>query len=152
MLELTSAIQQSTTDFGIIWAAIITAIGVVIGGIILIIVKRVRPIVGVKDMWEQINTQNDQISKQNDKIVGQNSTIVELQKAVNTLQQEAFTFRQTQLGINRNLGEGFDALYGYVLRTTTSGTTPDFTPDESRKVNSARALREAQVNQPEMYI
>lgn len=145
MLELTSAIQQSTTDFGIIWAAIITAIGVVIGGIILIIVKRVRPIVGVTDMWKQINTQNEQIAEQN-------GTIVELQKAVNTLQQEAFTFRQTQLSINRNLGEGFDALYGYVLRTTTSGSTPDFTPDESRKVNSARALREAQINQPEMYI
>jgi len=137
--------QAYDSNFGVIVAAIIGAIGVVVAGLILIIVKKVKPAVGVKDMWEQINTQNRQISNQN-------NTILQLQNAVNELQKDAVTFRENQMGINHNLGEGFDALYGYVLRTTDTGSVPTFTPGEAYKINRARALRLEQINQPETYI
>lgn len=142
ILDTITSVQQQSADVGLIWAAIITAIGATIGGVALIIVKRVRPAVGVTDMWNQINTQNVQIGEQN-------RTIVELQRAVNELQEESITFRQGQ----QSLGEGFDALYGYVMRTTASGEVPAFTKDEARRINKARALREAIISsQPEMYI
>lgn len=152
MMTMIFTAVSAQTDQGLIWAAIIGAIGVVVAGVLLIVVKRVKPAVGVTDMWKQINTQNEEIRNQN-------KTIGELQSAVNTLQEQAVTtlreqaiFRDTQFRINQNLGDGFDALYGYVLRTTTSGTEPSFTPEESSRINKARATRADQKNQPEVHI
>lgn len=119
-----------------VWGAIITAFGVIVGSVILIIVKRTKPAVGTVDMWKQINSQNATITSQNSDISG-------LQTAVAKLQQQRLDDRETQLNVNRVMGDGFDALSGYVRRTTAAGRKPEFSDDEREKIERARALRDS---------
>lgn len=101
----------------------------VIGILGLIIARMVRRPVSQVDLWAQINKQNDQITV--------------LQNRLSTIESQRTSDRNQQLNINRVMGDGFDALSGYVRRTTAVGRRPDFTDDERDKIEKARALRDS---------
>jgi hypothetical protein len=90
----------------------------------LLVVRKLRGPVTVQDLWaenRQLRTDLDAVSQKVDGLV---------------------RYRETQLTVNRIMGEGFDALSGYVERTSAeAGVKPEFTSAEHDAVERARALR-----------
>lgn len=91
----------------------------------LVIVRRLKGPVTIQDLWaenRQLRTDLDAVSQKVDRLV---------------------QGRETQLAVNRIMGEGFDALSAYVERDTDArDTKPVFTRAEHDAIARARALRD----------
>lgn len=95
-----------------------------IGALGLIIVRRLRGPVTVQDLWAENRSLRDDLT--------------EVSRKVDQLVRN----EQVQLGVNRIMGEGFDALSGYVERTSDeAGIKPAYTRAEHESIERARALR-----------
>jgi hypothetical protein len=101
-------------------ASVIVAI---IGAIALIVVRRTRGPVAIQDLW----TENRQLR----------TDMTSLEAKVDKL----IASKETQLTVNRIMSEGFDALSGYVERTTEQGHQPSYTSSEALAIHRARTLR-----------
>ena len=108
------------------WVAPVASLCVaVIGATALVIVRKIRGPVTIQDLWAE----NRQLREDLDAISSKVDTLV--------------AGRETQLTVNRIMGEGFDALSAYVERDSEErGTTPAFTRAEHNAIDRARALRE----------
>lgn len=99
-------------------ASIIVA---VVGAVGLIVVRRTRGPVAIQDLWAENRQLRADLQALEEKVDGLLHT------------------RETQLTVNRIMGEGFDALSAGVARLTSQ---PTFTPAELAAISRARALRE----------
>lgn len=95
----------------------------VIGALALMIVRLIRGPVAIQDLW----TENRELRKD--------------LKSLETKVDGLIADRESQLTVNRIMGEGFDALSGYVERTTEHGMKPTYTHAEHTAIERARALR-----------
>jgi hypothetical protein len=95
----------------------------VIGALALMIVRLIRGPVAIQDLW----TENRELRKD--------------LKSLETKVDGLIADRESQLTVNRIMGEGFDALSGYVERTTEHGMKPTYTHVEHMAIERARALR-----------
>jgi hypothetical protein len=95
----------------------------VIGALALMIVRLIRGPVAIQDLW----TENRELRKD--------------LKSLETKVDGLIADRESQLTVNRIMGEGFDALSGYVERTTEHGMKPTYTLSEHMAIERARALR-----------
>jgi hypothetical protein len=104
------------------WLAPVATLAVgVISAAALVIVRRIRGPVTIQDLWGE----NRQLRKDLDAI----------SRKVDAL----LLSRETQLNINRVMGEGFDAQSALIERT---GTATFLTPQEQSAIDKARALRD----------
>jgi hypothetical protein len=100
-----------------------TLLSAIIGGVVLIIVRRSRGPVAIQDLWTENRLMRNEMTALAAKVDG------------------LIADRASQLTVNRIMGEGFDALSGYVERTTEQGMKPSYTPAEHTAIERARALR-----------
>ena len=104
------------------WVAPVATVAVaLISAVALVIVRRIRGPVTIQDLWGE----NRQLRKDLDAI----------SRKVDAL----LLSRETQLNINRTMGEGFDAQAALIERTRVAD---GFTPQEATAVGRARAMRE----------
>lgn len=92
-----------------------------IGAVALLVVRRVRGPVTIQDLWKENRQLRTDLEKTDAKV------------------EALMRSQQTQITINRVMGEGFDALSGGVERMSVK---PTFTPVEHDAISRARALRQ----------
>lgn len=109
-----------------ILAALITAL---IGGAFLLIARRLKPPVTIQDVWKENRALRSDLALSDKRIDELAHKVDQLVKA-----------SETQLTVNRIMGEGFDALSGYVERTS-GGIKPAYTVEEHDAIERAKALR-----------
>jgi hypothetical protein len=109
-----------------ILAALITAL---IGGAFLLIARRLKPPVTIQDVWKENRALRTDLMRAE-------TRLDELAHKVERLLRAS----ETQLTVNRIMGEGFDALSGYVERTS-GGIKPAYTAEEHDAIERAKALR-----------
>jgi hypothetical protein len=96
----------------------------IIGGVVALIVRVTRTPVQIQDLWAE------------------NRKLREDHTALEGKVERLILSRETQLNINRIMGEGFDALSNYVEREAEiAGRMPRFTQREHEAIDKARALR-----------
>jgi hypothetical protein len=100
----------------------------VIGGAVVLIVRKVRGPVVIQDLWAE----NRLLRKD----------IGELELRLGLKIDALSMAHDAQLTVNRIMGDGFDALSSYVERTSVvTKAKPVFTEEEHRAIERARALR-----------
>lgn len=125
-------VAAATAIPGSVWVTVGGAVIVaVLTGVVTLIVRLTRAPVEVRDLWAENRALR--------------ADYEELNTKVDSLIQD----RETQLSVNRIMGEGFDALSNYVERESElAGRRPTFTPREHQAIERARALRDEDTKQP----
>ena len=104
------------------WVAPVATVAVaLISATALVIVRRIRGPVTIQDLWGE----NRQLRKDLD--------------AISRKVDGLLLSRETQLNLNRTMGEGFDAQAALIERTRVAD---GFTPQEVTAVERARAMRQ----------
>lgn len=91
-----------------------------IGALALVIVRKIRGPVAIQDLWDENRKLRADVDKLGEKVDG----LIES--------------RETQLNVNRVMGEGFDALSHGIERLEVK---PSFTRTEHAAIERARAVR-----------
>lgn len=96
----------------------------IIGGVVALIVRVTRTPIQIQDLWAENSRLRDRVDS--------------LDRTVRRLISD----RNSQLDINRIVGEGFDALSNYVEREAElAGRKPRFTSREHEAIERAKAIR-----------
>ena len=126
-------LAAATSDVpGSVWVTVGGAVVVaVLTGIVTLVVRLARTPVEVRDLWAENRALRADIEA--------------LSVKVDSLIED----RETQLSVNRIMGEGFDALSNYVERESElAGRRPRFSHREHDAIERARALRDEDTKQP----
>lgn len=104
---------------------IAVVVSALVGGLVALIVRKVRGPVAVQDLWAENRSLRKDIA----------DVETRLGAKIDNLQRG----HDAQAKISRVMGDGFDALSSAVERMSPK---PKFTPDEHRAIEAARALRD----------